>query len=119
MKRTEVQQDIAVKMSALEQQIAVGKEAEKSVGRLKRALRALKVVNSLLEHCPEEFAFELENDLYQMIECKKGSRVTLDIKAGDSVAEVFNKFGDVKDLLGKIRKMGLDCDWANNKIVRQ
>ena len=107
---------ISVKVAELAQQIEEAEKANKSVGRLKRSSRALVVISDLIEEFvdTEEFTFTSESDLQQMIDCKKGKRLDLGIKAGDKVMDLLQKYADVKDIYGKIQK---ECEKKGLKIV--
>lgn len=107
---------INVKVAELAQQIEEAQKADKSVGRLKRQSRALIVISDLIEEFVEddEFTFTSEQDLMQMIDCKKGKRLDLGIKTGDKLMDLLQKYSDVKDIYHKIQR---ECETKGLKIV--
>ena len=107
---------INMKVAELAQQVEEAQKASKSVGRLKRSSRALVVISDLIEEFvdAEEFTFTSEADLQQMIDCKKGKRLDLGIKAGDKIMDLLQKYDGVKDIYNKIKK---ECDAKGLKIV--
>ena len=104
--KNELLDEIVQKVSELDAQVSANKTEEKSVGRLKRKARALRVIGSLISTFIEddEFTFDMENEMLQMLECKKGKKITFDIKPGDKLMEVLEKYQDVKDVYNKVKK---------------
>ena len=104
---------ISQKIAELDAQIAGNNKEDKSVGRLKRQARALRVISALMEYAPEDFSLgaSLDKDLDDMITPKKGKKIVFDIKEGDSVIELLDKYKDVKDgyhrILAQAEQMGL------------
>lgn len=96
---------ISEKVAVLEAQIAADKEAGKSIGRTKRSARALKVIASLIDDfvTTEEFTFSGEDDLMQMIDCKKGHRTVLQINRGDKLMDILTKYANVPNIWAKIQ----------------
>ena len=104
--KAELLDEIVQKVSELDAQVSSNKSEEKSVGRLKRKARALRVIGSLISTFieDEEFTFDMEDEMLQMLECKKGKKITFDIKPGDKLMDVLDKYQDVKDVYNKVKK---------------
>lgn len=126
MNKFEMLKAIEGKVMALDAQVAATKEADKdkSVGRLKRQSRALKVIRELItKWCPDEFQLDLEDDLLAMIEARKG-KTLIEVHEGDSYIELITvKYPDVRDIVAKINKQmehkGLVLDGATGLIIKQ
>lgn len=126
MNKLETLKAIEGKVMALDAQVAAAKEADKdkSVGRLKRQSRALKVISELItKWCPDEFKLDLEDDLLAMIEARKG-KTLIKVHEGDSYLELCSvKYPDVIDIVTKINKQmehkGLVLDGATGLIIKQ
>ena len=104
--KNELLDEIVQKVSELDAQVSANKSEEKSVGRLKRKARALRVIGSLISTFIEddEFTFDMEDEMLQMLECKKGKKITFDIKPGDKLMDILEKYQDVKDVYNKVKK---------------
>ena len=126
MNKFEMLRAIEGKVMALDAQAVATKEADKdkSVGRLKRQSRALKVIRELItKWCPDEFQLDLEDDLLAMIEAHKG-KTLIEVHEGDSYIELITvKYPDVRDSVAKINKQmehkGLVLDGATGLIIKQ
>lgn len=126
MNKFETLKAIEGKVMALDAQVAEVKSADKdkSVGRLKRQSRALKVISELItKWCPDEFKLDLEDDLLAMIEARKG-KTLIEVHEGDSYIELITvKYSDVRDIVTKINKQmehkGLVLDGATGLIIKQ
>lgn len=108
---------IESKVAALKQQAAEADAAGKSSGKIKRNARALEVIQSLIETyvLEDDVDFEMLPELQQMIDCKKGrSGVRMEIHEGDTLMELLEKYGSVKDVYNKIKTA---CDAQGLKIV--
>lgn len=83
--RTDVLMDISATINEIH-----AKAGEEMNGKQKRQIRALKVCAALIdEFCPAEFTFDMEDELYQMIERKKGRRGSrLELHDGQSLMEL-------------------------------
>ena len=107
MNKFETLKAIEGKVMALDAQVATSKETDKdkSVGRLKRQSRALKVISELItKWCPDEFKLDLEDDLLAMIEARKG-KTLIEVHEGDSFIELITvKYPDVRDIVTKINQ---------------
>lgn len=102
---------IEVKIAGLAAQIAEDEAANKSVGRLKRQSRALKVISALIDDFidDEDFEFSAEADLMQMVDCKKGKVLRLtDLHEGMKIFEIMQKHENLKyaKLKQKIEEAG-------------
>ncbi len=126
MNKLETLKAIEGKVMALDAQVAEVKSTskDKSVGRLKRQSRALRVISELItKWCPDEFKLDLEDDLLAMIEAKKGKTV-IEVHEGDSYIELITvKYPDVRDIVAKINTQmehkGLVLDGTTGLIIKQ
>lgn len=113
------------KETALEQQIAANSEAEKSVGRLKRQQRAIRVIRQIVEQNIEgdEVAMtsELEDDLLAMLEASKG-RSSVVVHEGDTLLELWQKYSEVPDMMKKVNaqleKNGWVIDGTTGAVIK-
>lgn len=108
--------EIAQKISELDAQIKAAKDEEKSIGRIRRKVRSLKVVCSLISTFVEddEFTFDMEDEMLQMLECKKGKRIVFDIKEGDDIIQKMDEYNNVKDVY---KRMMAQADAMGLKLV--
>ena len=83
IKTNEALKALEAKIVSLEADILAAEKEDKSSGKLKRQARALKVIKQLINDYIDEDDFELgnnmEDELLQMINCKKGKRVLLEV----------------------------------------
>lgn len=111
--KAELLDEIVSKVSELDAQIKANKDEDKSIGRLRRKARALRVVGSLIATFVEddEFTFDMEDEMLQMLECKKGKKIVFNIKEGDDILQKMDEYENVKDVYKRIMaqadKMGL------------
>lgn len=113
------------KEQALESAIKSNAEADKSVGRMKRQQRAIRVIRWLVEqNCAEEVAMtdELEVDLMAILEPSKG-RSSVVVHEGDTLLELWQKYSEVPDMMAKINKAcdkaGLIIDGTTGALIRR
>lgn len=112
------------KEKALEQQIAANSEAEKSVGRLKRQQRSIRVIRQLVEqNCEDWVAMtdELEDELMAIIEPSKG-RSSVVVHEGDTLLELWQKYSEVPDMMKKVNaqleKNGWVIDGTTGAVIK-
>lgn len=112
------------KETALEQQIAANSEAEKSVGRLKRQQRAIRVIRQLVEqNCEDWVAMtdELEDELMAMLEASRG-RSSVVVHEGDTLLELWQKYSEVPDMMKKVNaqleKNGWVIDGTTGAVIK-
>lgn len=107
---------ISQKVAELEAQVTGNKEEDKSVGRLKRQARALKVCAALIDaYAPEDFSIgALDTELSAMITPKKGKEIIIDVNEGDNVLQVLEANQNIKDAYNRILKT---CARKGLKIV--
>lgn len=87
--KTQVLEDIAATIEDVKT-----KAGEEMNGKQKRQIRALAVCSSLIQTFveEEEFTFDMEKELYQMIERKKGrSGVRIELHDGQSLMELLSE----------------------------
>lgn len=125
MKKNELVEACLQKEQALEQQIAANSEAEKSVGRLKRQQRAIRVIRSIVEqNCSEEVKMtnETEDELMAIIEPSR-SHQSVVVHEGDTLLELWQKYSEVPDMMAKINKAcdkaGLIIDGTTGALIRR
>lgn len=118
LRTNDVRSALESKISALETQVSANAAEDKSVGKLKRQARALKVIYGLINQYVTEDEMELgdnlETELTQMIDCKKGKSVTLIVHEGDLLGDLLEKYGNIKDVYHKLQKR---CEELGLKIV--
>lgn len=113
MYKTATMSAIEQRIAELEDQIIDNEADKKSVGRLKRQARALKVCRALIDaYAPETFSIgALDIDLAHMIKPTKGKKMVFDIKEGDSIIELLSTYEAVKDgyhkIMAQAEEMGL------------
>lgn len=112
------------KEKALEQQIAANSEAEKSVGRLKRQQRAIRVIRSIVEqNCSEEVKMtnETEDELMAIIEPSR-SHQSVVVHEGDTLLELWQMYNEVPDVMKKINaqleKNGWVIDGTTGAVIK-
>ena len=118
--------EITAKVVELETQVMKNKTDEKSVGRLKRQARALRVVLDIMEHNVEGdvvMSPEAEDDLRAMISPKKG-KSTVVVHEGDSLLILATSvYANVPDVMAKINraadKAGLILDGSTGLYIRK
>lgn len=120
--KAELLGEIVQKISELDAQMAEAKSEEKSIGRIRRKARALRVVESLVStFAPDEFTFDLEDEMLQMLECKKGKKIVFNIKEGDDIIQKMDEYSQVKDvyrrILAQADKIGLKL--VGSTLVRK
>ena len=118
IKTNEALKALEAKIASLEADILAAEKEDKSSGKLKRQARALKVIKQLINDYIDEDDFELgnnmEDELLQMINCKKGKRVLLEVHAGDKLGDLLEKYSTVKDIYRKLQDR---CNELGLKIV--
>ena len=112
------------KEKALEQQIAANSEADKSVGRLKRQCRAIRVIRQIVEaNCGDEVKMtnETEDELTAIIEPSR-SHSSVVVHEGDTLLELWQKYSEVPDMMAKINracdKAGLIIDGTTGALIK-
>lgn len=105
---------ISQRVAELDAQVAKSKAEEKSVGRIKRQTRALKVIADLIQlYAPDEFMLTglLNGELEAMINPSKGQKMVFEMKEGDSILDLLDRYEHVKDaykrILAQADSMGL------------
>lgn len=115
MNKFETLERVSDTVEALKQEVAVNKDAGKSIGRLQRKAKLLGIIADLIEqYCPEEFTLKTASDLEQALYPKKGKKISLEVNAGDKLIDLLQKYEDVKDAYTKIKKT---CEEKGLKIV--
>lgn len=104
MNKAEISVRLADTIQTLLDEVASNKEAGKSIGRIQRKAKLLGVVKELIEvYAPEEFSLTTAADLEQALNPKKGKKQVLEVKAGDNVIELLDKYNNVKDVYHKLQ----------------
>lgn len=118
IKTNEALKALEAKIAVLEADILAAEKEDKSSGKLKRQARALKVIKQLINDYIDEDDFELgnnmEDELLQMINCKKGKRVLLEVHEGDKLGDLLEKYSTVQDIYRKLQDR---CKELGLKIV--
>ena len=125
MKKTDLVAACTQKEQALEKQIAANSKEEKSIGRLKRQQRAIRVIRQLVEqNCSEEVKMsnEVEDELMAIIEPSR-SHQSVVVHEGDTLLELWKKYSEVPDMMAKINKAcdkaGLIIDGTTGALIRR
>lgn len=106
MNKTEMTVRLTDTIQTLLAEVASNKEAGKSIGRIQRKAKLLGVIRELIdEYCPEEFTLQVQTaaNLEQALNPKKGKKVVFEVKEGDNVIELLDKYNDVKDVYHKLQ----------------
>lgn len=104
MNKSEMTVRLADTIQTLLDEVASNKEAGKSIGRIQRKAKLLGVVKELIEvYAPEEFSLNTAADLEQALNPKKGKKAVFEVKEGDNVIELLDKYNDVKDVYHKLQ----------------
>ena len=101
---------LEARMTLIEQKLEAAGE-EKSTGKLKRELRSLTIIKTLIStYCPEEFSLgKLDDDFIQMCEMKKGGGTRIEVNEGDNIFEIMEAHPNLKykKLKEKLEAKGL------------
>ena len=108
---------ISQRVAELDAQVTKSKAEEKSVGRSKRQARALKVIADLIQlYAPDEFMLTglLNGELEAMINPSNGQKFVFEMKEGDSILDLLDKYEHVKDAY---KRMMTQADAMGLKLV--
>ena len=117
MKKSTLTEACINKEQALEQKINANTDAEKSVGRLKRQQRAIRIVRQLVEQNIEgddvAMTSDLEDDIMSMLEASRG-RSSVVVHEGDTLLELWQRYNNVPDMMKKINSQLEKNGWVIN-----
>lgn len=121
MKKYEMIAALDSKIMQLEVAIKKGKDDEKSVGRLKRQVRPLYVIKTLVEIIDNEEIImgACQKDFNQLIECSKG-HTKYEFEEGMTVNELLATYSNLSfaKMNEKLEKAGLKLDLAKGVVVK-
>jgi len=92
IKSKDILDALSAKEGELMAQYEASKAADKAANKYNRQARALRVISALIEYIDEdEFEIPCEDELMQMIDCKKGKAIRLELAPGMMLADVLAK----------------------------
>lgn len=114
--------DSKARIAQLEATIEARKNEEKKTGSQERKLRIVKLVAHMSELCDTSKLTEEELATLQSLMTEYVAPQKVVCNLGDSILQLFEKFGHVKNLRKKLEDIctenGWKMDWSVGKIVK-